>query len=965
MKEKVNYRSPGEFWYKDDKRRKKRFEKSRNRSDENIADGSKKCPKRQLGNLRAASDAAVPRLAKRDSTILADSVSNTFLSVSKTNNSSSSADDFYDAEETIEAGDFTATQKSDEIRIHFTTDNDGSFSAIFDGGHDGKRFHIGRPDWEKYGVDMKILSASGGIISIVMACGEKLSYLMSNNECAGGGDSTNNAPEMVNCDAQTSVVLGANEITETEEMSFLSSVVKFKTESLMEPPLDSLTEVEIHDILQDTAGDISHFSGSATSSCSSINSRVHGTTVELGEESYTNSTPHYSSAFSSQAEKSAGGLQKSCTENWSDEQKLSAVQNLVNQLRIMLEDEILEGTDSSENSAAFAPLTKAKSDSILVLKSMNNSSHEEPESSANLSMVCVAHSPKSSEHSTNQMDSISEELETEEEAQYDSPATGVQSDTAHKICTKPSGEELEYPERPMTSAADAVTSMRQALKPISDQINVIKTKMIGMNIQPRTSQSKFVEEVLSQISLLERQFAPNSSKRMRILSTEPEDFTSQSSYDPRDGSEYFFQPSSSMRSLVIFPDKRVDGSCAQTSEMSLTRSSILSDPDELSSAQRNKQCMLLTIKPYTKKETSGARIDDTYVLVPLKNFIDKPSSPLDVNKDKNDFLVLHPPDESKKRRKRHFAGDAVKAVVKKLHKFNHTGYPRVRKRRRTNYVQQNLNQLSDHGPERKKRNDFINDPEQPIILLAAPKTKRKKSLKAHDLATEFDDANGIENLPKITMESDDLGSKMYHRQNVVSKHRKKNDPVNITMHISNLIPSSDVDNTRITNSGKLYKNGCLKFSIQLEKPPAGCADDNTCPCGMCLSRKASRSRLERDFSNSDLPDPQTLETWLSNGSINCGQLKKLKMERTRVNGSIGIVLKSRIGTKLQKKFFIYTFTQNHFLNKAPSSRLQSHTEIRAGAFQATIITWRRAYLPSKRCNVPQGKDILADIRPRH
>ncbi|CAB0013234.1 unnamed protein product, partial [Nesidiocoris tenuis] len=51
------------------------------------------------------------------------------------------------------------------------------------------------------------------------------------------------------------------------------------------------------------------------------------------------------------------------------------------------------------------------------------------------------------------------------------------------------------------------------------------------------------------------------------------------------------------------------------------------------------------------------------------------------------------------------------------------------------------------------------------------------------------------------------------------------------MHISNLIPSSDVDNTRITNSGKLYKNGCLKFSIQLEKPPAGCADDNTCPCG--------------------------------------------------------------------------------------------------------------------------------------
>ncbi|BES87971.1 Hypothetical protein NTJ_00777 [Nesidiocoris tenuis] len=577
------------FFQKDDKRRKKRFEKSRNRSDENIADGSKKCPKRQLGNLRAASDAAVPRLVKRESRILADSVSNTFLSVSKTNNSSSSADDFYDAEETLEAGDFTATQKSDEIRIHFTTDNDGSFSAIFDGGHDGKRFHIGRPDWEKYGVDMKILSASGGIISIVMACGEKLSYLMSNNECAGGGDSTNNAPEMVNCDAQTSVILGADEITETEEMSFLSSVVKFKTESLMEPPLDSLTEVEPHDILQDTAGDISHFSGSATSSCSSMNSRVHGTTVELGEESYTNSTPHYSSAFSSQAEKSAGGLQKSCTENWSDEQKLSAVQNLVNQLRIMLEDEILEGTDSSENSAVFAPLTKAKSDSILVLKSMNNSSHEEPESSANLSMVCVAHSPKSSEHSTNQMDSISEELETEEEAQYDSPATGVQSDTAQKICTKPSGEELEHPERPMTSAADAVTSMRQALKPISDQINVIKTKMIGMNIQPRTSQSKFVEEVLSQISLLERQFAPNSSKRMRILSTEPEDFTSQSSYDPRDGSEYFFQPSSSMRSLVIFPDKRVDGSCAQTSEMSLTRSSIVSDPDELSSAQRNKQ----------------------------------------------------------------------------------------------------------------------------------------------------------------------------------------------------------------------------------------------------------------------------------------------------------------------------------------------------------------------------------------
>ncbi|BES87969.1 Hypothetical protein NTJ_00775 [Nesidiocoris tenuis] len=230
-----------------------------------------------------------------------------------------------------------------------------------------------------------------------------------------------------------------------------------------------------------------------------------------------------------------------------------------------------------------------------------------------------------------------------------------------------------------------------------------------------------------------------------------------------------------------------------------------------------------------EKETSGARIDDTYVLVPLKNFIDKPSSPLDVNKDKNDFLVLHPPDESKKRRKRHYSGDAAKAVVKKLHKFNHTGYPR--KRRRTNYVQQNLNQLSDHGPERKKRNDFISDPEQPIILLAAPKTKRKKSLKAHDLATEFDDANGIENLPKITMESDDLGSKMYHRQNVVSKHRKKNDPVNITMHISNLIPSCDVDNTRITNSGKLYKNGCLKFSIQLEKPPAGCADDNTCPCG--------------------------------------------------------------------------------------------------------------------------------------
>ncbi|CAB0004672.1 unnamed protein product, partial [Nesidiocoris tenuis] len=41
----------------------------------------------------------------------------------------------------------------------------------------------------------------------------------------------------------------------------------------------------------------------------------------------------------------------------------------------------------------------------------------------------------------------------------------------------------------------------------------------------------------------------------------------------------------------------------------------------------------------------------------------------------------------------------------------------------------------------------------------------------------------------------------------------------------------------------------------------------------------------------------------------------LKAHLKKVNGSIVIVLKSRIGTELQKKLFLYTFTQNHFLNK--------------------------------------------------
>ncbi|CAB0006072.1 unnamed protein product, partial [Nesidiocoris tenuis] len=40
----------------------------------------------------------------------------------------------------------------------------------------------------------------------------------------------------------------------------------------------------------------------------------------------------------------------------------------------------------------------------------------------------------------------------------------------------------------------------------------------------------------------------------------------------------------------------------------------------------------------------------------------------------------------------------------------------------------------------------------------------------------------------------------------------------------------------------------------------------------------------------------------------------------RVNGSIGILLKSRIGTELQKKpFLTHTFTQNRSPNKCPSA----------------------------------------------
>lgn len=106
--------------------------------------------------------------------------------------------------------------------------------------------------------------------------------------------------------------------------------------------------------------------------------------------------------------------------------------------------------------------------------------------------------------------------------------------------------------------------------------------------------------------------------------------------------------------------------------------------------------------------------------------------------------------------------------------------------------------------------------------------------------------DGQHQKPRVLTDFNDLSPKIL--QTVVGKPKKSSaSPINITMFISNLIPPNEVENTRITNAGKLYKSGCLKFSIQLERPGGcSCSSDNNSgedsgklTCGPAVTQKAA------------------------------------------------------------------------------------------------------------------------------
>ncbi|KAF6207688.1 hypothetical protein GE061_016135 [Apolygus lucorum] len=154
----------------------------------------------------------------------------------------------------------------------------------------------------------------------------------------------------------------------------------------------------------------------------------------------------------------------------------------------------------------------------------------------------------------------------------------------------------EAMERPMTSAADAVKSMHQALKPISDQINDIRTKMIGMNIQPRSSsRQRFGRRVISNIPSEESNFSADSVRINQWLLTDPQEFSSSltnSDGSTRRGYDYsvddfgIVKHNNRLREkLVIFPDmNEYDFNYLHHStmdEISLTRSSIVTEPEDV------------------------------------------------------------------------------------------------------------------------------------------------------------------------------------------------------------------------------------------------------------------------------------------------------------------------------------------------------------------------------------------------
>ncbi|KAF6207687.1 hypothetical protein GE061_016134 [Apolygus lucorum] len=299
-------------------------------------------------------------------------------------------------------------------------------------------------------------------------------------------------------------------------------------------------------------------------------------------------------------------------------------------------------------------------------------------------------------------------------------------------------------------------------------------------------------------------------------------------------------------------------------------------------------------EPYDMDMLDGSDLneDESFVLVPLKKLVKNPRKPRDTSvKNGTDPLYVMIPYKELSRKSKDFGGpiniiamddrvalkrdipdDAIsnfnvkisrqkrkeKSVVRPRRSFN-TGKTSKRNFKypffNTHGEDSNVVKVADSEslwevPLAKYSGNGAN----PYAFARDHKStyKSKKSLGANDLQNQLrKELSSSVQEPRIYTEFKDLNPKTKDIQNIMSKQRKSpsKSPVNITMYISNLIPPNEVENTKITNSGKLFKSGCLKFSIQLEKP-GGMSHDDCCAEDCCnesaVPQRVGCGHIERE-----------------------------------------------------------------------------------------------------------------------
>uniref|UniRef100_A0A0A9YN03 Putative rhamnogalacturonase D n=1 Tax=Lygus hesperus TaxID=30085 RepID=A0A0A9YN03_LYGHE len=571
------------------KKKRKRFERPRFR----VPVGGEKCRTPTERELRSNSDPD-PLSLVEDRSLFSEVASEYVIGDKhkQYEERSSTQEEYFDAQDDKVSNRNKADPISVKHEIKVSLTLKGPFiqvSVVSDDGNSNKSVNILKNDFAKSGVDLKFSTNGDDSPSLTVNSCDKVVFGgvapdWESGDCQG-------LSTRVNAEAQTAVVLGTDEITDTEEVSVMCANKERQVEAAQEEllqksdislPNDTFMMSETTDEnLQsfDSAPLIKSTANSSYDEQDDLESenqvlsklKTHSTITSIPLDTYSTlekkSKPDVSIDFS--------------TQNDNQTKEVSSAVPSVPLIKSKSDSLVLSSTGRSKQKCDRGIMARKESSAYPDIFSLmyNKGEEEEWDYQGNRLNLPYCSSNEWFNEKTYPQEYLIEKTESEI--------------TEQTYCPDPHYNE-EALERPMTSAADAVKSMHQALKPISDQINDIRTKMIGMNIQPRSSsRQRFGRGVIPNIPSQESNFS-DCVKINQWLLTDPQEFSN--SLTNSDGSlrgyEYLADDFGIVKhknrhreKLVIFPDvNEFDFNYMHHTNMddiSLTRSSIVTEPDDI------------------------------------------------------------------------------------------------------------------------------------------------------------------------------------------------------------------------------------------------------------------------------------------------------------------------------------------------------------------------------------------------